>query len=171
MGIIQDGNWGRFVGYRSKTFLNFVLAGEQSRIFLVNFLYFILLYRCTTASPHLSQTSVAQNVTQFIATILQPPKAAAKMGIFFCKSREYWRRKYHCTADLLFDWFGISCMATDSYCFYSQNRLIQTRKTGDQWYSDTSPFSIPWQILWSLAVCSGCIDIYESWTDQELGLK
>jgi hypothetical protein len=69
VGIIQDGNWGRFVGYLSQTIFKFVRAGEQSRIFLVNFLYFISLYRCTTASPHLSQTSVAQNVTQFIATI------------------------------------------------------------------------------------------------------
>jgi len=25
--------------------------------------------------------------------------------------------KYHCTADFLFDWFGISCMTTDSFCF------------------------------------------------------
>jgi hypothetical protein len=25
-----------------------------------------------------------------------------------------------------------------------QNRLIQTIQTGGQWYSDTSPFSIPW---------------------------
>ena len=50
---------------------------------------------------------------------------------------------YHCTIDLLFDWFGISCMTTDNFCFYLQNRLIQTSETGDQWYSDTSPFSIP----------------------------
>ncbi len=28
------------------------------------------------------------------------------------------------------------------FCFYLQNRLIQTSQTG-QWYSDTSPFSIP----------------------------
>ncbi len=28
--------------------------------------------------------------------------------------REYQRGKYHCTIDLLFDWFGISCMTTDS---------------------------------------------------------
>ncbi len=42
--------------------------------------------------------------------------------------------KYHCTIDLLFDWFGISCMTTDIF-FNLQNRLIQ--------YSDTSPFSIP----------------------------
>ncbi len=35
-------------------------------------------------------------------------------------------------------------MATDNFCFYLQNRLIQTSKTGGQRYSDTSPFSIPW---------------------------
>jgi hypothetical protein len=52
--------------------------------------------------------------------------------------------KYHCTIDLLFDWFGISCMTTDNFCFYLQNRLIQTSQTGGQWYSDTSPLSIPW---------------------------
>jgi hypothetical protein len=23
--------------------------------------------------------------------------------------------KYHCTIDLLFDWFGISCMTTDNF--------------------------------------------------------
>ncbi len=27
---------------------------------------------------------------------------------------------------------------------FLQNRLIQTSQTGGQWYSDTSPFSIPW---------------------------
>jgi hypothetical protein len=52
--------------------------------------------------------------------------------------------KYHCTIDLLFDWFGISCMTTDNFCFYLQNRLIQTSQTGGQQYSETSPFSIPW---------------------------
>ncbi len=36
-------------------------------------------------------------------------------------------------------------MTTDNFCFYLQNRLIQTSQTGGQWYSDTSPFSIPWQ--------------------------
>jgi hypothetical protein len=44
-------------------------------------------------------------------------------------SKEYLRRKYHCTVDLLFDWFGISCMTTDNFRFYLQNRLIQTSKT------------------------------------------
>ena len=46
--------------------------------------------------------------------------------------------------DLLFDWFGISCMINDNFCFYLQNRLIQTGQTTGQWYSDTSPFNIPW---------------------------
>jgi hypothetical protein len=52
--------------------------------------------------------------------------------------------KYHSTVDHLFDWFGISCMTTDIFRFYLQNRLIQTSQTGGQWYSDTSPYSIPW---------------------------
>ncbi len=54
-------------------------------------------------------------------------------------------REYHCTIDLLFD-----CMTTDNFCFYLQDRLIQT---GGQQYSDTSPFSIPW-IRWLM----GAID-------------
>jgi hypothetical protein len=36
-------------------------------------------------------------------------------------------------------------MTIDNFCFYLQNKLIQTSQTGGQWYSDTSPFSIPWQ--------------------------
>ncbi len=43
-----------------------------------------------------------------------------------------------------FDWFGISCMTTDNFCFYLQNRLVQTSNTGGQRYTDTSPFSILW---------------------------
>ncbi len=56
--------------------------------------------------------------------------------------------KYHCTIDLLFDWFGINR-------FYLQNRLIQTSQTGGQWYSDTSRFSIPW--------FNGQTDIWMEW--------
>ncbi len=44
--------------------------------------------------------------------------------------------KYHCTIDLLFDWLGISCMTTDNFWFYLQNRLIQTSQTVGQWYRD-----------------------------------
>ncbi len=57
--------------------------------------------------------------------------------------------KYHCTADLLFDWFGISCMTTDNFCFYLQNRQILTGQTGGQQYSDTFPFSIPCLNSWN----------------------
>jgi hypothetical protein len=39
-------------------------------------------------------------------------------------------------------------MRTDNFCFfYFQNRLIQISQTGDQWYSDTSPFSVPCWIV------------------------
>jgi hypothetical protein len=68
--------------------------------------------------------------------------------------REYLRGKYHCTVDLLFDWFGISCMTIDNFCFYLQNRLIQISSTGGQWYIDTSLFSIPW-FMCSLPIRSG----------------
>ncbi len=54
----------------------------------------------------------------------------------------YQRGKYHCTIGLLFDWFRISCKTTDNFCFYLQNRLIQTIQTGGEQYRDTSPFSI-----------------------------
>ncbi len=37
-------------------------------------------------------------------------------------------------------------MTTDNFCFYLQNRLIQTSQTGGQQYSDASPLSIPWLI-------------------------
>jgi len=67
----------------------------------------------------------------------QPSQLGKPQGIL--------KGKYHCTVDLLFDWFVISCMTTDNICFYLQNRLIQTSQTGGQWYSDTSPFSIPWK--------------------------
>ncbi len=31
-----------------------------------------------------------------------------------------------------------------NFCFYLQNRLIQTSQTAGEWSSDTSPCSIPW---------------------------
>jgi len=43
-------------------------------------------------------------------------------------------------------------MTTENFCFYLQNRLIQASQTGGQWYSDTSPFSIPWPN--TLAYCN-----------------
>ncbi len=53
------------------------------------------------------------------------------------------RGEHHCTVNLLFDQFGITCMTTDNFRFDLQNRLIQTGQTGGQLYSDTSPFSVP----------------------------
>ncbi len=50
-------------------------------------------------------------------------------------------------------------MTTNNFCFYLQNRLIQTSPTGGQWYSDTSPFSIPCSILLKTLV---------TWCDDEL---
>jgi hypothetical protein len=35
-------------------------------------------------------------------------------------------------------------MTADNFSFYLQNRVFQKSQTGGQWYSDTSPFSIPW---------------------------
>jgi hypothetical protein len=40
--------------------------------------------------------------------------------------------------DLLFDWFGISCITTDYFCFYLQNSQM-----GGLWYSDTPPLIFP----------------------------
>ncbi len=54
--------------------------------------------------------------------------------------------KGDCTIDLLFDWFGISCMTTNNFCFYLQNKLMQTSQTGGQLYNDTSPISFPWKM-------------------------
>ena len=43
-----------------------------------------------------------------------------------------------------------------------QNRLIQTSRTGGQWYSDTSPFGIPWLLYCKLLLKSyelNCVQI------------
>ncbi len=52
--------------------------------------------------------------------------------------------KYHCTIDLLFDWFGLDCFANKNKNCQLPYSCFQTSQTGGQWYSDTSPFSIPW---------------------------
>ncbi len=39
-------------------------------------------------------------------------------------------------------------MTTDNFCFYLQNRLIQTSQTGGEWYSDTPPNNIPWSMVY-----------------------
>ncbi len=59
-------------------------------------------------------------------------------------AREYQRGKYHCTIDLLFDRFGLVCFANKNMYFQLSYSWFQTSQTGGQWYSDTSPLSIPW---------------------------
>jgi hypothetical protein len=57
--------------------------------------------------------------------------------------------KYHCTIDLLFDWFGLVCFANkNKNCQFSYSSF-QTIQTGGQLYSDASPFSIA---TWSNAL-------------------
>jgi hypothetical protein len=77
-------------------------------------------------------------------TLPQSKPASLRMTRFFGMTNQGKGGKYHCPIDLLFDWFEISCMTTDNFCFYLQNGQMQTSQTGGQWYSDTSPFSIPW---------------------------
>ncbi len=52
-------------------------------------------------------------------------------------------------------------MTTDNFCFYLQNRLIQTRQTGGQQYNDTSPFSFSIPGL-TFAIKLGCTGLPES---------
>jgi hypothetical protein len=46
-------------------------------------------------------------------------------------------------------------MTSDNFCFYLQNRLIQTSQTGGQQYSDTSPFSIPCSQILNMPLANG----------------
>ena len=43
----------------------------------------------------------------------------------------------------LFDWFGLACFAKKNKNCQLSYSWFQTSQTGVQWYSDTSPFSIP----------------------------
>jgi hypothetical protein len=59
-------------------------------------------------------------------------------------TREYSKGKYHCTLDLLFDWFGLVCFANKNKICQLSYSSFQTSQNGGQRYTDTSPFSIPW---------------------------
>ncbi len=73
--------------------------------------------------------------------------------------------RYHCTVELLFDWFGIRDTKPDNFCFYLLNRLIQTSQTGGQQYSDTSSFSIPYTspMFAERQVCYSALFTYLVW--------
>ncbi len=51
--------------------------------------------------------------------------------------------KYHCTIDLLFDWFGLVGFTNKNENCQLPYSWFQTSQTGGQQYSDTSPFIIP----------------------------
>ncbi len=60
------------------------------------------------------------------------------------KRSNYERGKYHCTIDLLFDWFGLDCFANKNKKLSVVIQLIpnlSNRRSTVQWYF---PFSIPW---------------------------
>ncbi len=38
-------------------------------------------------------------------------------------------------------------MTTNNFCFYLQNRLIQTNQTGVKWYNDTPPLVFPGETI------------------------
>ncbi len=50
-------------------------------------------------------------------------------------------------------------MTTENFCFYLQNRLIQTSQTVGQWYSDTSPFKYSLLTLSVHSLVSGILKI------------
>jgi hypothetical protein len=37
--------------------------------------------------------------------------------------------KYHCTVDLLFDWYGISCMTTDNFIYLQNKQEVDSTVT------------------------------------------
>ncbi len=81
-------------------------------------------------------------------------------------TREYKRGKCHLYRWPPVDWFGISCMTTDNFCFYLQNRLIQTSLTGGQWYSDTCPFSIPCLYYKNMTIVNDDLSIISKWSSK-----
>ncbi len=86
--------------------------------------------------------------------------------IFLGQTRECKRGKYHCTVDLLFDWFGLACFANkNKNCQYSYS-FFQTSQTGGQLYSDTFPFSIPWldsYLTWLRTIYQACLQILDQY--------
>ncbi len=44
--------------------------------------------------------------------------------------RKYERGKYHCTIDLLFDWFGLVCFATVVSCHTADSKPVKQEVNG-----------------------------------------
>ncbi len=71
---------------------------------------------------HLFWTNVSYVVIQWVKQGFYMNCLLFFCFIFLVQSKEYYRGKYHCTIDLLFDWFGISCMTTDNFLFWFANQ-------------------------------------------------
>jgi len=52
--------------------------------------------------------------------------------------------KYHCTIDVMFDWFVLVCFEIKNKNCQLPFIWLQTSQAGGRQYSDTSPLSIPW---------------------------
>ncbi len=77
----------------------------------------------------------------FIANTLEMPDLSS-IGSHGC-CQGILKEKYHCTVDLLSDWFGLVCFANKNKNCQLPYSWFQTSPTGGQQYSDTSPLSIP----------------------------
>ena len=64
-----------------------------------------------------------------------------RFSAYLC--REHLKGKYHCTIDLLFDWFGNVPLCSTKFSAPSMKNISKPVK---QEVSDTSPLSVPW--LW-----------------------
>ena len=68
---------------------------------------------------------------------------SCKTGWTYSENTRLLRKSiYHCTADLLFDWFGFSCFVELNYkqiCLFGQ---ILTGQKGGQAYSDISTYEV-----------------------------
>jgi hypothetical protein len=82
-------------------------------IFLLSFRFSVSLHFfisvCLSAS-----LSFCLNVSVSVYT---HPSVSQSVRLSICLSREYKRGKYHCTVELLFDWFVISCMTPEIFLF------------------------------------------------------
>ncbi len=101
-------------------------------------LYLRNRFECVFALYCLAATSYFVLVVSFCQGTL-----TFQMVFNLNQAREYQRGKYHCTVDLLFDWFGLVRFANKNKNFQLSYSWFQTSQTGGQWYSDTSAFSIP----------------------------
>jgi len=58
---------------------------------------------------------------------ISPERGFTRVG----SGREYQRGKYHCTVDLLFDWFGLVCFANkNKNCYTADSKPVKQEVNG-----------------------------------------